>query len=62
VEETTATTKRKNPKNLRLSDEADGLLLALSESLGVTQKAVMEMAIRRMAKAEGIASEKGATE
>lgn len=46
--------KRKNPKAFRLSDQGDALLESLSKHLGVKQTAVVEMAIRRMAKAEGI--------
>lgn len=47
-------TGRKNPKNLRLSDEGDRLLLALSARLGVTQVAVIEIALRRMARSEEV--------
>jgi hypothetical protein len=46
--------KRKNPKNFRLTDEAEALLLLLSKRLGVKQVGVMELAIRRLAQAEGV--------
>jgi len=48
------TKPRKNPKNLRLSDEGDRLLTVLSGRLGVTQVSIIEMALRRMARAEGV--------
>lgn len=47
-----ATTKR--PVGIRLTDEARYLLEEVSRRLGVTQTAVMEMAVRRMATAEGV--------
>jgi hypothetical protein len=62
MEETTTTARRGKQKNLRLSDEGESLLVALASSLGVNQTAVMEMAIRRMARAEGVTVEKGAEE
>jgi hypothetical protein len=62
MDEKTATAKRGKQKNFRPSEEADRLLLALSEALGVNQTAVLEMAIRRMARAEGVTVEKGGAE
>jgi len=53
----TASSRRKTPKAFRLSDQGEALLIALSEHLGVKQTAVIEMAIRRMAKTEGIAAD-----
>jgi hypothetical protein len=49
--------KRKTPKAFRLSDQGEALLVALSDHLGVKQTAVIEMAIRRMAKTEGVTTE-----
>lgn len=46
--------KRKTPKAFRLSDQGESLLVKIAEHLGVNQTAVVEMAIRRMAKGEGI--------
>lgn len=47
--------KRKNPKALRLSDDGEGLLLDLARKLGLKQTGVIELALRRLATAEGIA-------
>jgi hypothetical protein len=46
--------KRKNPKNLRLSDDGEGLLLALSRKLGLKQTGIVELAIRKLAAAENV--------
>ena len=46
-----ATTKK--PTAIRLTDEGKRLLNALASHLGVSQAAVMEIAIRRVAKDEG---------
>ena len=46
--------KRKNPKNLRLSDDGEGLLLALSRKLGLKQTGIVELAIRKLADSEGV--------
>jgi predicted DNA-binding protein len=40
---------------LRLSGEADQLLAALSAHLGIAKAAVIEQAIRKLARAEGLA-------
>lgn len=53
----TAAEKRKNPKNLRLSDDGDALLMALSKTLGLKQVGVIELALRRLATAEGVSLE-----
>lgn len=47
-------TKRKNPKALRLSDDGEGLLLDLAHKLGLKQTGVIELALRRLASAEGL--------
>ncbi len=46
--------KRKNPKNMRLSDEGDAFLLGLARHLGLTQTGVVELALRKLARAEGL--------
>lgn len=53
--------KRKTPKAFRLSDQGEALLVKLSEHLGVKQTAIVEMAIRRMAKGEGVELEQAAS-
>ena len=45
----------KKPTAIRLTGEGKELLENLSRQLGVTQTAVMEMAIRRMAQQEKVA-------
>jgi len=45
---------KKQPTSLRLSPEAKSLLVELAKKLGVTQAAIVEMAIRRYAKSEGV--------
>ena len=45
-------TKKKT--SIRYSDEAKNLLEKLSKKLGVSQSAVLELAIRALAKQEGI--------
>lgn len=47
----------KQPTSVRLSPEAKRLLERLADKLGVTQAAIIEMAIRRMAEAEGVSLE-----
>jgi predicted transcriptional regulator len=45
--------------SIRLSDTAQTLLQRLAESLGISQSAVIEQAIRTLAKKEGISVERG---
>lgn len=45
---------RKTPSGFRLSEKAKLLLLALSQKLGISQTAVIEIAIRQMAETEHI--------
>lgn len=42
----------KNPTSFRLSDECLRLIARLSENLGINQTAVIEQAVRRLARAE----------
>ncbi len=49
-------TKKKT--SIRFSETATILLKLLSERLGISQSAVVELAIRRLAKQEGIRSER----
>ena len=42
----------KNPTSFRLSDEALRLIARLSETLGINQTAVIEQAVRKLARAE----------
>jgi len=44
----------KEPRSFRLSGEGLRLLAAISAHLGVSQNAVIELAIRDKAKAEGV--------
>lgn len=44
----------KQPTSLRLSPEAKRLLEELAKKLGVTQAAIVEIAIRRLAETEGV--------
>jgi len=44
--------------SIRLSDTAQTLLQRLAESLGISQSAVIEQAIRTLAKKEGISVER----
>lgn len=46
--------KEKLPTSIRLSPEAKQLLKALSDKLGISQVAVLEVLIREKAKAENI--------
>jgi DNA-binding PadR family transcriptional regulator len=46
--------KRPAQKAFRLSDEGRSLLAALAQRLGVTETAVVELAIREKAKQEGL--------
>ena len=45
---------KKRSTSLRLSDSARLLLTRLAEKLGISQTAVLEVAIRKLAKEEGI--------
>lgn len=45
---------RKHPTSLRLSPDAKALLVALAQRLGVSQSAVIELAIREKAQREGL--------
>jgi hypothetical protein len=42
----------KNPTSFRLSDECLHLVARLSKSLGINQTAVVEQAVRKLARAE----------
>ena len=42
----------KRPTSYRLSEEARALLARLAESLAISQTAVLELAVRRMAREE----------
>jgi len=46
--------KNKSNTSLRLTPEAIRLLRELAKKLGVSQTAIMEMAIRRMAEQENV--------
>jgi len=48
--------KKKNPTTVRFTLEAEEMVGKLTESLGVTKAAVIEMAIRKFARSEGILS------
>lgn len=49
--------KPKGATSLRLSEDALIMLRGLADSLGVSKTAVLEIAIREMAKREGIGAE-----
>jgi predicted transcriptional regulator len=55
-----ATTKK--PTAIRLTDDGKELLAALATKNGVSQAAIMEIAIRRMAEQEGVKVRKGVKE
>jgi predicted transcriptional regulator len=44
----------KNPFSIRISDEGKRLLAALAKKMGVSQAAVLEIAIREKAKKERV--------
>ena len=46
--------KSGNPSSMRLSDEGRRLQKALAEKLGVTQRAVLELALRELAKKQNV--------
>jgi hypothetical protein len=45
-------TESKQPSSYRLSEECRDLLVRLSEALGLSQAGVIEMAVRKLARAE----------
>ena len=49
----------KCPTSIRISEEAKRLLAALAAKLGVSRMAVIEIAVRKMAEAEGVKAEVG---
>jgi hypothetical protein len=49
----------KKPTSIRLSPDAIELRRALSAKLGIDQTAIVELAIRRLAEAEGISTKPG---
>jgi hypothetical protein len=49
--------EHKKPTSIRLSDEGKRLRKALSERLGISESAVLELALRRLAEMEGIKRE-----
>jgi predicted transcriptional regulator len=44
----------KRSTTFRLTDHARALILRLAEKLGVSQTAVLELAVRKLAKTEGV--------
>jgi len=46
--------KRTKKRIFQLSEEGDALLIALTKDLGITQVSVIEIAVRKMAVAEGM--------
>jgi predicted DNA-binding protein len=46
--------RKKHPTSIRLTPEAERLLKELAKKLGITQAAVMEIAIRRLAELESV--------
>lgn len=50
----TSTRDVKRPTSIRLSPEAQALIQKLRQNLGVSQSAVLELAIRRLAELENI--------
>lgn len=51
--------KNKSNTSVRLTPEAAHLLKALAKKLGISQTAILELAIRRMAEQEGVKGEGG---
>jgi predicted nucleic acid-binding protein len=47
----------KTNTTIRLSDEAREIMRALSAKLGISQSSVMELALRRLAEAEGFSTQ-----
>ena len=54
----TKETKTSNPSSVRLSDEGKDLQTSLAEHLGISKSAVLELALRKLAKQEGISARK----
>jgi len=50
----TSKNEKKNPTSLRLSTTAEELWERLAKFLGISKQAVIEQALRKMARAEGI--------
>jgi hypothetical protein len=48
------TSMTKTPMNMRLSDEARTLMKSLGQKLGLDETSVVEMAVRKLAEAEGV--------
>ena len=46
--------KKKNPTSIRLSDTAEDLWEKLSKYLGISKQGVLEQALRKLARLEGI--------
>ena len=55
-------TKKSPPTSIRLSEEASLLRKLLAQRLGVSEAAVLELAIRKLAKEEGIKQENDSKE
>ncbi|HEX4207251.1 MAG TPA: hypothetical protein VHZ51_24240 [Ktedonobacteraceae bacterium] len=49
--------KQKKPTSIRLSEEGKRLRKLLAKRLGVSESAVLELALRRLAEMEGIKRE-----
>lgn len=47
-------TMTKHPTSFRLSDEGIALLAKLAERLGLSQASTIELAVRKLAKREGV--------
>lgn len=54
VQDSDTKRKPKTLKNFRLSDDGEAYLLALTEHLGLKQTGVVELALRKLAQAEGV--------
>lgn len=50
--------RTKLPNSYRLSEEARNLIVRLAEHLGLSQANVIEMAVRQLARREGIKAKK----
>lgn len=51
--------QKKHPTSMRLTATAEKLIAKLSEKLGVSKSAVLELAIRNLAQQQGITIEGG---
>jgi hypothetical protein len=47
--------KKSTPTSYRLTEEARRILVVLADTLGISQRAALEIALREMAKRQGIA-------